>query len=102
MEELESAWCGVFMWGQSEKGNEVKLSMVGRDGYFETCRVAVETAMCLRFDRDKLQFQGGVLNTTVACGTHLLKRLRNDDKGIKFKMGEWHDESEWCPPPFPQ
>eukprot|EP00401_Gymnodinium_catenatum_P016728 CAMPEP_0117493826 /NCGR_PEP_ID=MMETSP0784-20121206/19295_1 /TAXON_ID=39447 /ORGANISM="" /LENGTH=504 /DNA_ID=CAMNT_0005288685 /DNA_START=71 /DNA_END=1582 /DNA_ORIENTATION=- len=87
LEELEAAWVGYFLYAETETGNSVKLSMIGRDGYFETARVAVETAMCLRFDREKLAFKGGVLNTTVATGTFLAKRLI--DSGIKFKMGEW-------------
>eukprot|EP00929_Paragymnodinium_shiwhaense_P062369 TRINITY_DN31141_c0_g1_i1.p1 TRINITY_DN31141_c0_g1~~TRINITY_DN31141_c0_g1_i1.p1 ORF type:complete len:561 (-),score=128.92 TRINITY_DN31141_c0_g1_i1:152-1696(-) len=98
LEELESAWVGYFLHCESENGHEVKCSFVGRDGYFETARIAVETAMCLRFDRERLAFKGGCLTTTAACGECLLKRLVNS--GCKFKMDDWLPESERCPPPF--
>jgi len=96
LEELESAWVSWFLHVESEEGNEVKMAMIGRDGYFETARIAVETAMVLRFDRSKLAFKGGVVNTTVACGTFLAERLIAG--GIKFKMGDWFDVSEMGPP----
>eukprot|EP00927_Polykrikos_kofoidii_P087254 TRINITY_DN9_c0_g1_i1.p1 TRINITY_DN9_c0_g1~~TRINITY_DN9_c0_g1_i1.p1 ORF type:complete len:532 (-),score=91.62 TRINITY_DN9_c0_g1_i1:260-1801(-) len=99
LEELENAWIGYFFHAETESGNEAKCSVVGRDGYFETARVAIEAAMCLRFDREHLPFKGGVLTATVACGGALLKRMI--DGGLKFRMDEWLDESERCPPPFP-
>ena len=30
--------------GAKEKGREIKCDFIGRDGYFETARIAVETA----------------------------------------------------------
>ena len=87
------------MWAESEKGHEVKCNMVGRDGYFETARVAIETAMCLAFDKPKLPYKGGVLTPTVACGTFLAQRMI--DSGIKFKMGDWFGPADLNPPPFP-
>lgn len=98
LEDLEDAWTMFAIHAESEGGHELKCAWLGRDGYFETARVSVETAMCLRFDRKKLQFTGGVVNTTVACGTHLATRLM--DSGIKFRMGDWFPESERGPPPF--
>jgi short subunit dehydrogenase-like uncharacterized protein len=98
LEELEDAWTMFAMHAVSEGGNEMKCAFLGRDGYFETCRVAIETAMCLRFDRDKLAFKGGVVNATVAGGTCLVKRII--DSGMEFKLGDWFQEFERKPPPF--
>lgn len=99
LEDLEDAWTAYFMWARSENGHETKMSFVGRDGYFETARMAVETALTLVFDYDKLRFKGGVLTPTVSGGEHLLKRLLRT--GFKMKLGEWHPASECAPPPFP-
>eukprot|EP00931_Biecheleriopsis_adriatica_P077687 TRINITY_DN5119_c0_g1_i3.p1 TRINITY_DN5119_c0_g1~~TRINITY_DN5119_c0_g1_i3.p1 ORF type:complete len:533 (+),score=130.03 TRINITY_DN5119_c0_g1_i3:75-1673(+) len=99
LEELDDAWVGWFLWAESAKGHEVKCDFVGRDGYFETARIAIETAMCLVFDREELPFRGGVLTPTVACGEQLARRII--DSGVKFKMGEWHGPEEWNPPPNP-
>lgn len=99
LETLDDAWTGYFLYAESATGNSIRCSMVGRDGYFETARVAVETAMCLRFDNDELPFQGGVLTPTVACGDALFKRIL--DTGVKFKMGDWIPMWERSPPPYP-
>lgn len=99
LEDLEDAWVGYMMWAKSENGHESFMSFVGRDGYFETARMAVETALTLVFDYDKLRFKGGVLTPTVAGGEHLLKRLLNG--GMTMKLGEWHTEAERTPPPYP-
>jgi len=99
LEELDDAWSAWFVWAQTEKGHEVRCDFIGRDGYFETARIAVETAMCLVFDREALPFKGGVLTPAVACGEALAQRLINS--GVKFSMGKWHDVSEFNPPPNP-
>jgi short subunit dehydrogenase-like uncharacterized protein len=99
LEDLDDAWIGNFSWAQTTGGHEIKCSFVGRDGYFETARVAVETAMTLVFDKEKLDFPGGVVPPTVAGGSHVVKRIV--DTGHKFKMGDWLPNSEWCPPPYP-
>jgi|Transcript_6961 short subunit dehydrogenase-like uncharacterized protein len=99
LEDLDDAWIGNFGWAQSTGGHEIKCGFVGRDGYFETARVAVETAMALVFDREKLEFKGGVAPPTVAAGTHVIKRII--DTGHKFQMGDWPPQSEWSPPPYP-
>mmetsp|Transcript_25639 Transcript_25639/g.56549 ORF Transcript_25639/g.56549 Transcript_25639/m.56549 type:complete len:524 (-) Transcript_25639:92-1663(-) len=98
LEDLEDAWTAYYVWAQSEQGNEVRCNFIGRDGYFETCRVCIETAMCLRFDSTRLPFKGGVLTPTVACGTLLAKRLISS--GMRFKMGGWFDFADCAPPPF--
>lgn len=97
LEELDDAWTGYFMWAETANGHEVKCSFVGRDGYIETARVAIETAMCLLFD--KLPFRGGVLTPTVACGESLLRRMVAGN--LKFQMGEWLPAEERRPPPWP-
>merc|ERR1740121_3344564 len=53
---MEYAWVGYHLWAETTNGHEIKCSMIGRDGYMETARVAIETAMCLLFD--KLPFKG--------------------------------------------
>jgi len=98
LEELEDAWVGYHLWAETTNGHEVKCSMIGRDGYMETARVAIETAMCLLFD--KLPFKGGVLTPTVACGENLLRRMVAGN--LKFRMGEWLPVEERCPAPWPQ
>merc|ERR550525_904927 len=75
LEDLSDAWSGFFLSGESVNGNQAKCSFVGADGYFETCRVAVETALTLRFDRGKLSFKGGVLTPSAAGGNALVDRL---------------------------
>eukprot|EP00438_Fugacium_kawagutii_P009531 Skav209804 [mRNA] locus=scaffold1201:318280:327864:- [translate_table: standard] len=111
--------------GDGRGGHEIKCDFIGRDGYFETARIAVETlvglvdprgggavvpapvgasktraeAMSLVFDQPNLPFPGGVLTPAVACGEALARRLIHS--GVKFKMGEWHGVEEFNPPPNP-
>lgn len=99
LEELDDAWSAWFLWSQTEKGHEIKCDFIGRDGYFETARIAVETAMTLVFDQPNLPFPGGVLTPAVACGEALARRLIHS--GVKFSMGEWHGVEEFNPPPNP-
>merc|ERR1719150_2451972 len=87
VEDLSDAWSGFFLHAESSNGNQVKCSFVGADGYYETSRVAIETALTLRFDRAKLPYKGGVLTPSVAGGVTLVDRLVAS--GVKFKMGEW-------------
>merc|ERR1712113_227555 len=87
LEDLDDAWVGYFLWAETESGREIKANFLGRDGYFETARVAIEMALTLIFDKDKLAFRGGVLTPTVSGGEHLAKRMI--DSGVKFKMGDW-------------
>lgn len=96
IEEMADAWTGFFLHAESTNGNQVKCSFVGGDGYWETARVAVEMALTLRFDRDKLPYRGGVLTPSVAGGTCLIERLL--DSGVKFKMGEWMESYDLAPP----
>mmetsp|Transcript_12194 Transcript_12194/g.28632 ORF Transcript_12194/g.28632 Transcript_12194/m.28632 type:complete len:510 (-) Transcript_12194:322-1851(-) len=103
LDELEDSWTGYFLWAttadEESEGHEVKCCFIGRDSYFETARVAIETAMCLCFDRDKLPYAGGVLTATVACGDMLVERL--SASGVEFKMGHWLPPAECAPPPLP-
>jgi len=96
VEDLEDGWAGYFLYAESADGHQERCSFITDDGYFESARVAVETALTLRFDRERLQHRGGVLTPSVAGGTCLLERLIKS--GIKFKLGGWHEESEWIPP----
>jgi len=96
VDDLSDAWTGFFLHAESTSGNQVRCSFVGADGYFETSRIAVETALTLCLDREKLQFRGGVLTPSVAGGTCLVERLLST--GVKFKMGGWFESSELAPP----
>ena len=96
LELLGDCWTGQMAWGQSESGHESRCAFVGGDGYFETARVAVESAMCLRFDRNKLPFEGGVMNTVVCNQEFLLGRIINS--GIKFFPAGWIPPEECNPP----
>jgi len=96
VEDLADAWSGYFLHAESQSGNSVKCSFVGADGYYETARVAVETALTLRFDREKLPLKGGVLTPSAAGGSNLVERLVAS--GVKLKMGQWMESSELTPP----
>jgi len=96
VEDLSDAWSGFFLHAESVSGNQVKCSFVGADGYFETSRIAIETALTLRFDKAKLPYKGGVLTPSVAGSTVLVDRLVQS--GVKFKMGEWMESADLAPP----
>lgn len=98
LEELDDAWVSSFCWVESEGGHETKCAFMGRDGYFETARVAIEMAMTLRFDRAQLPFNGGVLPPAVAGGNKVIERII--ESGHKFRMGDWFAPHEMKPPPF--
>jgi len=99
LEDMSDAWTGFFLHAESTAGNEVRCSFVGNDGYFETSRVAIETALTLRFDRQKLAFKGGVLTPSAAGGGALVDRLVSS--GVKFKMGSWMESGDLKPPALP-
>jgi len=90
IDDMGEAWTGFFLYAESVSGNSQKCSFIGGDGYQETARMAVETAMTLRFDRDKLPFKGGVLTPSTSGGGELVRRLL--ESGVKFKMGSWSED----------
>lgn len=96
IDDMARAWTGFFLYAESVSGNSSKCSFVGGDGYQETARMAVETAMTLRFDREQLQFKGGVLTPSASGGGSLVKRLT--DSGVKFLMGAWLQGHELSSP----
>eukprot|EP00439_Symbiodinium_sp_Y106_P059211 s844_g8.t1 len=98
IDQLDDAWTSFSCWAQTTGGHEMRCSVVGRDGYYETARCAIEMAMTLRFDKEKLPVVGGVLNATVVGQTWWAERLINS--GLAFKMGDWFDWSEMKPPPI--
>lgn len=98
LEELHDAWLSFSVYAESTSGHKTYCAIVGRDGYFETARCAVEFALTCRFDYDKLPHKGGVLNATVAGQSWYAQRLINS--GVKFKMGSWFTEDEYFPPDF--
>jgi len=96
MNDMTDAWSGYFFYAESASGNGVKCSFVGSDGYYETARFSINTALTLRFDREKLPFRGGVLTPAVAGGAALSERLISS--GLKFKMGEWLESDDLAAP----
>merc|ERR1719188_177684 len=98
LEDLSDAWTSQFAWAQTVAGEQMKCSWVGRDGYYETARCAVEFAMTCRFDIAELPHKGGNLTPTAAGQKQYLRRIIQS--GIKFKMGEWIPDNECSPPDF--
>merc|ERR1711862_465142 len=96
LDDIASSWTGFFLYAETPSGNSHRCSFVGGDGYHETARMAVETAMTLRFDREQLPYKGGVLTPSTAGGGALIKRLT--DSGAKFKMGSWFESGELSAP----
>merc|ERR1712050_701091 len=96
LEDLSDAWSGFFLYAESTNGQSLKCCFVGADGYYETSRVATETALTLCQDREKLPYKGGVLTPSVAGSTLLVDRLIKS--GVQFKMGEWLESSDLSPP----
>merc|ERR1712186_120379 len=98
LEDLSDAWTAQFCYAETEGGDKIKCSWVGRDGYYETARCAVEFAMTCRFDIAELPHKGGNLTPTAAGQKQYLRRMIQS--GIKFKMGEWIADSECSPPDY--
>lgn len=96
LDDVSESWTGFFLRAESEQGRTVKCSFVGADGYFESARVAVEVALTLRFDREKLPFKGGVLTPSAAGGTCLVERLIAS--GVKLAVDKWEDYNSPVPP----
>eukprot|EP00971_Amphidinium_carterae_P035257 694021-Amphidinium_carterae.1 len=99
LELLGEAWTAYFVRSESTSGHVAKASLVGKDGYYETARAAIETALCLVFDRKELPYKGGVLPPTVAMADKLLIRLQRSNLRINVK--EWipHDTPYGMIPP---
>merc|ERR1711972_114110 len=96
LDDIAKTWTGFFLYAETPTGNSVKCSFVGGDGYHETARMAVEAAMTLCFDREKLPYKGGVLTPSTAGEGALVQRLT--DSGAKFKMGGWLEGSDLAAP----
>jgi short subunit dehydrogenase-like uncharacterized protein len=87
LEDIEDAWMMYRFYAETPSGKGYKMSIRGKDGYYETARMAIELALTLRFDRLQLPFKGGALTPAVAGGECLAKRIL--ETGVTFKMGEW-------------
>lgn len=96
LEEIEDAWMMYRFYAETPSGKSFKMSMRGKDGYYETARMAIELALTLRFDRLQLPFKGGALTPAIAGGECLAKRLF--ESGVSVKLGEW-ESTEGLPPP---
>jgi short subunit dehydrogenase-like uncharacterized protein len=98
LEDLNDAWISWAAYGKSAKsGQYARHSMVGSDGYFETARMAVESAFTAVFDYDKLKIKGGVVTCCMIGSEFLAPRLINS--GIKYSAGKWHTQEDFTPPP---
>lgn len=81
----------------SESGKKICWSIKGRDGYFETARMCVETALTMALDGPKLRsgpdsVRGGMLGAGLAGRDILYKRLRKSGMGmIDWSPGTAYD-----------
>mmetsp|Transcript_63267 Transcript_63267/g.147344 ORF Transcript_63267/g.147344 Transcript_63267/m.147344 type:complete len:431 (-) Transcript_63267:89-1381(-) len=98
LEELSDAWVAFQLYAESTSGKTAFCGLIGRDGYFETARCAVEMALAMRYDKAELPHKGGVMNAAV-CGQDWYAR-RLIGSGLKWRMGGWFDESEFGPPEY--
>jgi len=98
LEELHDAWLALFGWAETVNGNVTRLSCVGKDGYFETARMAVEMAMTMRFDYDKLPIKGGHLTAAAAGQQYFFNRIIQS--GLKFNPNDWIKPVDHTPPPY--
>merc|ERR1719272_934642 len=92
LEDIEDAWMMHNFYAETPSGKSIKMSLRGKDGYYETARMAIELALTLRFDRLKLANKGGCLTPAVAGDTFLAKRLI--DSGVVFKPDHWEDVAD--------
>ena len=90
---------GPFMYhgvGITESGKKVCWSIKGRDGYFETARMAVEAALAMSESGDELRsgsesVRGGVLTPGIAGKHVLFDRIRA--AGMDFI--DWSPGTSW-------
>jgi len=98
LEELSDAWVAFFLIAETTSGQKTACSLVGKDGYFETARCAVEMALACRFDKAQMPHKGGVMNAAVCGQQFYMGRLINS--GLKWKANGWFDEHELSPPEY--
>ena len=73
-----------YVNAEAEDGARVRARVSAGDGYDETARVSVETALLLSCKRDELPFVGGVLTPSVAGGQALIDAVSKT--GITFEI----------------
>jgi len=76
-EDRKAAWSKYQFFARSPGGKKVKVTLDAGDAYEETGHMAVEVALCLVKDREKLLFEGGVLTPATAGGHVLVDRLNS-------------------------
>ncbi len=82
-EERASAWFEVTFFGEAG-GKQVRAKVAGRDpGYDETAKMLSECALCLAFDRERLN-RWGVVTPAEAMAEPLIERLR--DRGMTLEV----------------
>mmetsp|Transcript_56633 Transcript_56633/g.134910 ORF Transcript_56633/g.134910 Transcript_56633/m.134910 type:complete len:540 (+) Transcript_56633:107-1726(+) len=86
IEKLGASWLCQELWAMDEGGNVTRAAYLDADPYFATARVAVETALCLVFDKEGLPNaqKGGVLTMPVACETAVAARILQSGAGFLF------------------
>lgn len=74
--------------GISESGKKAHLRWFGPGdaGYWETCKYAAESALCMVFEREKVPGRGGLLTPASAFGDVLVERLRK--AGTIIEVGD--------------
>ena len=77
-------FCDYYVNVEAEDGVSLRAKISAGDGYDETARVSVETALLLSTKRDSLPFVGGVLTPAVAGGQLLIDAV--SATGIKFEV----------------
>jgi hypothetical protein len=82
--------------GITESGKKVCWSIKGRDGYFETARMAVEAALAMSESGEELRsgsesVRGGVLTPGIAGKHVLFDRIRTAGMGFI----DWSPGTSW-------
>jgi len=97
LEDLDDVWIAWQMFCETEGGHYVRNAAMGKDGYYETARTAIETSLALVYDYDKLSMKGGCVTVASLGAEVVFARILNS--GIKFKVDEWFAFEECGPPP---
>merc|ERR1711924_354028 len=98
LEDIGDTWTAWLTMGVSKSGEITRHSCCGRDGYFETARVATESALTTIFDYDELKTKGGVVTCAGIGYEQTFRRLINS--GVKYSAGKWHEGADFAPPEY--
>lgn len=84
-EQRDNGWFSVTFVAEVDGKHVVTKVSGGEPGYAETSKMVSESALCLAFDRDKLNLTG-VVTTAEAMGDALIARLTS--AGMQFEVLE--------------